>query len=266
MTWASDLHFCWLVEPWKQSREKYLLAWQKRGWHCVLWHSGQIKEPPVPGVELRLVDDLIQGSSIEKVFEYERRYGSHASCADLFRYLVIFKHGGAYADIDVLPDPQGRNTPSVFEQDEVCFGRPNPCGTAVFLEIRFIRASAGHELFNRLLQKALRNEERWIEKYGGYGGWFGGNIMARTGPMMAQEEVNRYARRFNKTFKDFLIFATLDNTLENSKEGNGAGIVRAYSITSAERRRRNKKMWLNWFKPQKKNSTRRGLMELFNRR
>lgn len=237
MTWASDLHFCWLIEPWKKSREQYLLAWQKLGWHCVLWHSGQIKEPPVPGVELRLVDDLIAGSDIEEVFEFERRHGSHASCADLFRYFVLYKLGGAYADIDVWPASDGEVS-SGKETEHPLFGIPTPGSANLFaLEIRFIRSPQGHILLRRLCNRAVKNEKRFIRTRGYV--LSNQSIISRTGPAMATGVVQEYARETGISFSSFLILATLDNTLENGRENHGVGLSRAKSV--AYRRGRLKK-------------------------
>jgi hypothetical protein len=229
MTWAFDLHLCWFIEPWVESREQYLLAWQKLGWHCVLWHSGQIKKPPVPGVELRLVDELIAGSEIEEVFKYERYYGSHASCADIFRYFVLYQLGGAYVDIDVLPDPEGEVQPGLEYNWPVLGllgGAPS-----LALEIRFIRSAPGHELLHRLIEQAVKNEKRYMAK-GGYRSLKFESILARTGPTMANEVVIQYAKEVDRPLEAFLIRATLDDTEENRGPGYGMGIVRAMRVLS----------------------------------
>jgi hypothetical protein len=229
MTWAFDLHLCWFIEPWVESREQYLLAWQKLGWHCVLWHSGQIEEPPVPGVELRLVDELIAGSEIEEVFKYERHYGSHASCADIFRYFVLYQLGGAYVDIDVLPDPEGEVQPGL-EYDWPVFGLMGGA-PSLALEIRFIRSTPGHELLCRLIDQAVKNEKRYIAK-GGYRSLRFESIITRTGPGMAQGVVLRYAREVSRPLEGFLIRATIDHTVENRGPGYGMGLVRAMRVVT----------------------------------
>jgi hypothetical protein len=237
MTWASDLHLCWFIEAWSPSREKYLRAWQQLGWHCVLWHSGQIEEAPVPGVELRLVDDLIAGSEIEEVFKYERHYGSHASCADIFRYFVLYKLGGAYVDIDVLPDRKGEVAPGLVV-DHPLFAIPEagPGPMVLAMEIRFIRSPAGHELLQRLVSQALKNEKRYKEK-GGYAALRGESILHRTGPVMAQEVVRKYAKEKTELFDSFLIRGTLDNTPENRGPGFAVGVVRATKIAFSTKRK-----------------------------
>jgi hypothetical protein len=244
------LHLCWFIEPWKKSREKYLRAWQKLGWHCVLWTSGQVEEPPVPGVELRHVDELVRGSLIGEIFNYERHYGSHASCADLFRYFVLHELGGAYVDIDVWPDPLGKVKPAKTSPVQPVFGLPNP-RKELALEIRFIRAPAGHELLRKILQKALHNEREYINKHGGYYGWANASIVARTGPTMAQRVVQKYASEVGLPFRSFLVRATLDNTPENNTEGNSLGFTRARRIIERERERAKLRGWMNWTEAQK---------------
>jgi hypothetical protein len=211
-----DLHFSWLVEPWKTSREQYLRAWQAQGWHCILWHCGQISETPVEGVELRNAYELILGSSIEDVFAYEREHWSHASCADLFRYLLLLKRGGAYADIDVLPYS---DTP-LPSKNWPLFGVPNPPAGEVALEIRFISARVGHELLQRLLTKAEHNERAFLHR-GGYKRNKFDSVVQRTGPGMAIGVVERYAQEFERPLQDFLLNATRDNTPENNLEHHG---------------------------------------------
>ncbi|MFQ5339936.1 MAG: glycosyltransferase [Anaerolineae bacterium] len=229
MTWDSNLHLCWFIEPWAESREKYLLAWQKLGWHCVLWHSGQIEQPPVPGVELRLVDDLITGSDIEEVFKYERHYGSHASCADIFRYFVLYQLGGAYVDIDVLPDLEGEILPGAT-CDWPLFGMMGGAPTLA-LEIRFIRSTPGHELLCRLIEQAVKNEKRYMAK-GGYRSLRFESIIARTGPGMAHEVVLKYVKETTKPLEAFLVRATIDHTAENRSPGYGMGLVRAMRVVT----------------------------------
>ena len=223
-----NLHFCWFVDPWKPSREKYLRAWQELGWHCVLWHSGQIIKPAVPGVELHFVDDFIRGSDIEEVFKYERDHFNHASCADLFRYFVLFKLGGAYADIDVLPDEDAKPT---LSSDWPLFGVPNPAWTT--LEIRFIFANVGHELLRRLLKQAGDNERKFK---GGYEVFKFGNIIKRTGPGMAWPIVEQYAREQGKPVSEFLLQrATFDNTPDNMTEHYTAYLARWLNKLDSQR-------------------------------
>lgn len=211
-----DLHLSWLVEPWKTSREQYLRAWKAQGWHCILWHCGQISETPVEGVELRNAYDLVRGSSIEDVFEYEREHWSHASCADLFRYLVLLQLGGAYVDIDVLPYGDTMPPPKTWPR----FGVPNPPVEGSLLEIRFIVANAEHELLQRLLHQAERNERAFLRR-GGYTHQRYASVVQRTGPGMAVGVVEQYAQELEQPLQDFLLTATQDDTPENNLEHHG---------------------------------------------
>jgi FkbM family methyltransferase len=224
------LHFCWLIEPWKTSREQYLRAWQDAGWHCVLWHCGQITEPPVPGVELRNAYELVRGSIVEDVFEYEREYWSHAACADLFRYLVIYKLGGAYADIDVLPGPEAEASKT---RNKPLFADPNPPVAGTSLEIRFIKAAADHELLRRLLTQAVANERNFIKRKGGYTYGFG-SVIERTGPGMAVKVVEQYAIESGSDFESFLLRATQDDTPENDNEHHGPHRIRQVGSGSSK--------------------------------
>jgi FkbM family methyltransferase len=212
----TGLHFCWLIDAWNPSREKYLRAWQDRGWRCILWHGGQLSESPVPGVELRNAYDLVQGSIIENAYAYEREHWSHAACADLFRYLVLLKLGGAYVDIDVLPGPDAKAS---LYSEEPRFGVPNPPVGDIPLEIRFIFANAEHELMRRLLTQAVSNVRDFLRR-GGYSRGFG-SVVERTGPGMALPVVEQYAQERGRPLQTFLLVATDDDTPDNNQEHHG---------------------------------------------
>jgi len=210
----STLHFCWLVDPWKKSREQYLRAWQSAGWRCVLWHSGQLETvPDVPGLELRHVDEVVPGSLIEEVFTYELKHRSHASCADLLRYLLVYTLGGAYCDIDVLP---GLNASNILVPQGPVFGSSYPRR----LEIRFIRAPKEHPLLLAILKQAVLNEKMFKTK-GGYSVLGYVSVMDRTGPVVADSVVEGYAKLRGETIYDYIWNnATFDYTDENRKEGH----------------------------------------------
>lgn len=211
------LNFCWLIDDWKPSREKYLQAWSEKGWPCILWHRGQIRHSPVAGVELRDARELIEGSRIEEVFAYEAKHLNHASCADLFRYEVLLRHGGVYSDIDIFPDVNGE--PSLLGNQGV------PLFCAVFEnmwrrpEIRFIVSSPGHmTLIERMRDKAVYNTLVFMQS-GGYAKHGLDNIVHRTGPKMAEAEIYDYARELKVSSHSFLIYnAVQDITAENVRE------------------------------------------------
>ena len=209
-----QLHCCWLIEAWRPSRERYLRAWQDAGFDIVLWHGGQLSEPPVPGVELRLASEVVSGSRIERAFDYEARHGCHAPCADLFRYQVLCVHGGAYADIDVLPTL----TPADLADATLPqFGRVT--GTSRF-EIRFIYAlTPGHPLLRELRDMAAYAEEHFIRQ-GGYSNdeLRYSQIVVCTGPIMAARLIRKWARARGRQLMHFKCDATFDKTYENSVE------------------------------------------------
>lgn len=183
------LHCCWLLDPWNPNREPYLEAWRNAGWPITLWHCGQLERAPVSGIEIADARPIIEDSPIAKAFEYEKGFSSHAPCADLFRYEVLLRHGGCYVDVDIVPSTdavlellEGRRL--LFEYDAL-YDK---------MEIRFIAAPKGHELLRRLRDRAVDNTERWMAA-GGYRGPEDLRIiLERTGPGMAQREVQAWAR------------------------------------------------------------------------
>ena len=220
---AKSLHVCWLLDDWKASREQYLRAWVAAGWSVVLWHGGQLAATPVVGVELRLADNVVFDSPIERSFAYEERHKNHGGCADLFRYQILCELGGCYSDLDVLP---GRNTtPSLFDTraipgfDRSWFPRVNPLTLAWSMEIRFIFTPAPqHPLLSTLRDTAVRNTESFIDA-GGYTKNGIDNLLARTGPLMAKNTVQRYALEQHVHLNTFLLPDVIQSTtLENCKE------------------------------------------------
>lgn len=224
------LHFCWLVDPWKTSREKYLKAWQDAGWHCVLWHNGQLEvEPAVPDVELRHVEEILPGSPIEEVFRYELKHRSHASCADLLRYWLVYSLGGAYSDIDILPVDAKPGLEGLLFGDTKY--RP--------LEIRFIHAEPGHELLKEILNTAVHNELQYIRQ-GGYSKAFR-DVIGRTGPKVAESVALRYTQSRGETLSKYVLRnAAFEETEENCQEH--------HDLRFPEMRRAADKTWRRWLK------------------
>lgn len=225
------LHGCWLVDPWKPSRERFLRSWLAAGWNVVLWHNGQLAAAPVEGVELRDAREILERcpTGLQEAFAYELRHENHAACADLFRYAVLFEQGGAYFDIDIKPGPAA--TPvRLADVTLPAFGQ-HFTRLAWHLEIRFIFAPvAKHELFTCLVETAARNTLEFMAD-GGYAKRGFGNLLLRTGPQMAEKVVYAYAKQQGVPNTAFLLKnATLDMTPENSEEHYSDKVPRVLEI------------------------------------
>jgi mannosyltransferase OCH1-like enzyme len=211
-----QLHFCWLIDEWAQSREKYLKQWMNAGWPVVLWHGGQLSSSPVEGVVLRPADAIIKGSPVEEVLAYERRHLNHAACADLFRYELLCRLGGAYCDIDV--GPAKKAVPALMKRTDPVFGT---CWWQHrrSLEIRFIVSPPAHPLLRLLRDTAVKNSETFIEAGGFKTDSNMNNVLWRTGPGMARQVVQDYARKNGLRYNRLLLnLATRHNTVENNGE------------------------------------------------
>lgn len=204
----NTLHFCWLIDPWKKSREKYVRAWQAAGWQCVLWHNGQLEtDPGIEGLQFRHVEEILTGSPIEKVFRYELEHRSHASCADLLRFWLIYSLGGAYSDIDILPVDAKPGLEGLLFGDTP--HRP--------LEIRFIYSEPGHELLKLIMNAAVYNESKYM-RTGGYAIQLR-DVISRTGPKVAERIAKTYVQGRNETLDKYILRnAVFEETEENNKE------------------------------------------------
>jgi len=216
------------VDSWKPSRDKYVRAWQEAGWDVILWHAGQLIDP-MPATIVTHCDarELMRGQPTAAAFAYELAHRSHACAADLFRFAVLYELGGSYVDLDVLPrnaceatdhplfgKPQG--APDLRTMP--IFGRPPTAHLAAeALEIRFVSSPARHDLLARIIAKQLDNETAFIGK-GGYKRGID-QIVARTGPLMAELVVRGYAREVGMPYSEYLLTgATIDETPENNRE------------------------------------------------
>ena len=202
------LHACWLLDPWRETRNKYVAAWARKGFEVNLWHQGQLG-CVVPGAVLRDARDLIAASPIADAFAYEEHSRVHAACADLFRYEVLLQHGGTYADLDVLPlAPPGEVQEPRFERD--MRGQ---------LEIRYLAAPQGHELLRALRDEAVREEAAFVAR-GGYKTLRDlGAVLARTGPHMAMRVAQAWAASHSVPYGSMLLRKAVDaNTRENRRE------------------------------------------------
>lgn len=209
------LHTCWLVDPWKPSREKYLRAWRELGWRVAVWTMEPIEHLPTLGVDHRPALEVVEGSPIERAFLHAVEHKDHATAADLFRYQVLLEHGGAYADLDVEPldrvrvDRIGDRVLPGFALD-----------MRSKLEIRFIvTPGPGHPLIENLRNTAAANADAFIAA----GGWSQARapireVLERTGPKMARKVVERFAHDRCIRQIDFLIAGAVnERTPENNE-------------------------------------------------
>lgn len=207
-----SLHCCWLTEPWKPSREKYLAAWARLDWRPLLWVGPQANCPS--GLSHADADEVLRGTPSEKVCRYAILHGDHGTASDLFRWEVLLRHGGAYADVDVTPLIR----PEAFAQRErPAFGFDR---SGRRMEIRFIwTPGPGHDLIRRIRDEAVRRELAFLDA----GGWLQPDArmrdaVKRTGPWMAKEVAALWCVEQGLSLKDLLITAVNERTPENRTE------------------------------------------------
>jgi len=231
----NDLHMCWFVDAWRDTRNRYLQAWSEAGWHVVLWHAGQLTAAP-ENVEMVDVRELLHDAPH---FDYELAHASHAACADLFRFEVLRRLGGGYSDLDVLPN-------EARAESEARFGAPQ-CNPAA-LEIRFLTASSDDPLISAVIEAQHAREEHFLAG-GGYGPHYPfarrndrssrvkDRIPQRTGPALVKKVVQAYADAQHTPFAHYLIpNATIDSTTENHEEHFSASFPKIRRAVAAKYR------------------------------
>lgn len=203
------LHCCWLVDPWRPTRERYLHAWGELG-PLTLWHAGQLEREPLHPVTLRDARELFQGSVLEQAWAYELRHRNHAACADLLRYEALYQLGGAYFDLDVLPHPAHLDKAafaSICAQD-FALGSHGESP-----EIRFIFSRARHPALERVRHLAAERTRAYIESGGHAQGVTMQGVLTRTGPFAMADALRDFPQERRRWLRPC---ATLNRTVENS--------------------------------------------------
>lgn len=223
------LHCCWLIDPWKDSRNVYLEGWLSLGVPITLWHAGQLEAPPHTQVLLRDAQALFPpGHLLKEAWEYELYHRNHAACSDILRYEVLYQLGGGYFDLDVLPHPERMDAATLHQllaTTEITFGSLSAVRHLHGdVEIRFICSGKGHRILRDIRYLAAQRTHEYIEKGGHTMGVSASGIMTRTGPILAtqvlQEHLERVPeeRREEQLRRWLFPFATKDDTIDNMRE------------------------------------------------
>jgi hypothetical protein len=188
-----SLHCCWVIDPWNPKRDSITQAWGERfNIPVTLWHAGQLGDHvPQGNVVLRHISELLESDTSQQLqfkvaCEYELQHRSHACCADLLRYMVVYTHGGLYFDLDVTPHSRIADNflPLLQEPDTLVLDRSyRSC------EIRVVCAvNPGNADLLRVLKEALRRHAIFRAE-GGYAhhGYSVKEIIYRTGPTLMHE-------------------------------------------------------------------------------
>jgi len=90
------VHMFWAYGTLSRLERLCAASFRDHGFHVLLWGYGPPDNAP-PGIHLRDARELVPE---DRVFTYAN--GSYAAFANLFRYKVISRLGGLYADTDVI--------------------------------------------------------------------------------------------------------------------------------------------------------------------
>jgi hypothetical protein len=91
-----DAHFLWVGSHLRNMEILSLRSFLANGYKVHLWVYSPIKNVP-GGVNVLDATEILPETAI-----FLNKSGSYASFADYFRYALLSKHGGLWADIDVI--------------------------------------------------------------------------------------------------------------------------------------------------------------------
>jgi mannosyltransferase OCH1-like enzyme len=217
--------------------------WRSRGWDVSLWTCNEV--PALHGIKRESAWTLVAGSPIERAFRHAVEHSDHGTAADLFRYEVLLRYGGAYADVDI----RALVAPESFDKLSAPIFGLDGCKR---LEIRFIVVPvAGHDLIRRLRDEAVKRAEAFIDA----GGWLQPgtrmtHIMNRTGPRMAVEVVEQWAGEHSMSMAALVRADLVDErTLEGTEHFvRKEKIAKAIALERAKPQggRAARKGWCSW--------------------
>lgn len=177
---------------------------------------------------------IVEASPIARAFWYAVKHLDHGTASDLFRFELLLRSGGAYADVDVLPKigPE-----ALAERTLPAFG-VEPNGS---IEMRFIWSPSAHDLLRSLRDEAVEREETFIDS----GGWLRPNssmrgVLRRTGPKLLAEVVRKWCAECGVENGQLLIDAVDTSTPEgeqrfHAKEPEAKRIARSQRKLYAQR-------------------------------
>ena len=121
-------------------------SWQRHhhNWEYRLWGPAEIR---------RLITEV--RPDLQELYD---RYPHWVQIADAARYLILHKHGGIYADLDIIC----QSNFAFMRKFDLMLAPTKPLGVSNDL----MAAEAGHPLFNRLLDELPLSFQRWQKPWG----------------------------------------------------------------------------------------------------
>lgn len=91
-----EVHMLWIGGKLSRLENLSVRSFLRNGFKVSFWTYGFVENVP-PGAEVRNADEIVSRNRI-----FKSKSGSLAPFSDLFRYEVLVRHGGMWADADVL--------------------------------------------------------------------------------------------------------------------------------------------------------------------
>jgi len=95
------IHFIWIgPKPFPRHSISNLISWKQHhpSWEIFFWTDRNEREPPISGLQKRLISDLDLGPFQTPFIESN----NWSEKSDLLRFMIMYQEGGIYTDHDVV--------------------------------------------------------------------------------------------------------------------------------------------------------------------
>ena len=155
-----------------------LLAWERLGFHQIIFCTQPLQRSPISDVEWRSVNELMSPAELRQL----RAVKEPAHCKDLLSLLALQRLGGTYMDLDVMPAPKARK---LWPRDNVLFasealrmGKRWAVRRKQGLSLSVLRVPKNFRPLARLiapLRRMLFSQQRW---HRGTRQWMNATVLA----------------------------------------------------------------------------------------
>ena len=155
------IHFVWLgPKPFPSISIQNVISWKTHhpNWQFILWTDSKEREPPIPGMEIRLVQEYDFGS-LQPLIESTNYW---AEKSDMIRYMILYNEGGIYADHDMWCEKSVAPLVDAFDCVVGCDPQQQHPGieSAIITNNSTIMARPGHPILKKTIEGIVLGWDR----------------------------------------------------------------------------------------------------------